>query len=183
MDPKRALVVFYSRTGATKIVGDKIARLLQCDSEELVDRRPRLGLAGYLRSGFDATFRRSADLAPTKLDPSAYDLVLIGTPIWNASVSAPIRTYLAANQARIKRVAFFCTHGSSGSAKVLEELERLCAKKPVATLVLRTTQVRFEDIDPRVRELVAAVERGMAATPSEPAMTPMPPGHDHPVHA
>lgn len=183
MDPKRALVVYYSRTGTTKIVGDKIAQLLQCDREELLDRRPRHGLRGYLRAGFDATFRRSTDLAPTKLDPSAYDLVLIGTPIWSAAVSAPIRTYLAANQARIKRVAFFCTHGSSGSENVLRQLERLCARKPVATLVLRTAHVHYEDVDPRIREFVAEVERGMTAMPSEPVTTPVPPGSGQPVPA
>jgi flavodoxin len=33
------LVVFYSRTGTTKKVGEALADLLQCDSEELIDTR------------------------------------------------------------------------------------------------------------------------------------------------
>jgi flavodoxin len=181
MDPKRALVVFYSRTGTTKIVGDKIAQLLQCDCEELVDRRPRQGLRGYLRASFDATFRLSTELAPPRFDPSAYDLVLIGTPIWNASVSAPIRTYLEANRDRMKQVAFFCTHGSSGSARVLRQLEQLAAKAPVATLVLRTSHVHYEDIDRRLHDFVDAAERGMTARRSAPGVPSGPRGHVVPV--
>jgi hypothetical protein len=31
-------------------------------------------------------------------DPNDYDLVLVGTPVWNASVSTPVRTYFAASE-------------------------------------------------------------------------------------
>ena len=51
----KPLVVFYSRTGTTKKVGEALADLLQCDSEELIDTKKRKGPLGFLRSGRDAT--------------------------------------------------------------------------------------------------------------------------------
>ena len=35
----KSLVVFYSRTGATKLVGESLAEMLDCDSEELFDTK------------------------------------------------------------------------------------------------------------------------------------------------
>ncbi len=97
-------------------------------------------------------------------DPKDYDLVVVGTPIWNASVSSPVRTYLAANHGRIPRVAFFCTHGGSGSARVLRQMSEICAQPPVATLVLRTDEVRRGAIAAQVRAFASA----LTATPTRP---------------
>lgn len=168
MDSTRALVVYYSRTGHTKIVAENIARMLRCETEELVDRGQRKGLLGYLRASLDATLGRRADLAPTKLDPSAYDLVIVGTPIWNASVSSPVRTYLMAERGRIKRLALFCTHGGGGSTRVLRQIERIAGRKPIASLVLRAAEVERGGIESRVRSFVDAAQVGREEAPSTP---------------
>jgi flavodoxin len=44
----KALVVFYSRTGATKQVAEALAESLNCDSEELIDTKKRGGPLGFL---------------------------------------------------------------------------------------------------------------------------------------
>lgn len=168
MDSTRALVVYYSRTGHTRIVGEKIAVMLGCATEELVDLKHREGLLGYLRASLDATLGRPAELAPTKHDPSAYDLVIIGTPIWNASASSPVRTYLSAHRGHIKRLAFFLTHGGGGSARAIRQLDRIAGRKPIASLVLRTAEIDRAEIDARVRSFVEASLLGREAAPSTP---------------
>ena len=168
MDTPRTLVVLYSRTGTTKIVGTKISEMLHCDVEELVDRRRRTGLVGYLRSSLDATLRRRTRLAPTSFNPAEYDLVIIGTPVWNASVSAPVRTYLAENYGRMRRIAFFCTHGGKWSERALAQMERICRKKPVTTLVLRTAEVSRGGIDAKIRTFVETARAAQTAIPSAP---------------
>jgi len=47
----KILVVFYSRTGATRTVAQKIADLVKGDLEEIKDTRNRAGILGFLRSG------------------------------------------------------------------------------------------------------------------------------------
>jgi flavodoxin len=141
MDPKRILVVYYSRTGATRALARAIRDELGCAIERIAEHRSRRGALGYLRSAFDATFRRPAVLRPMDQDANDFDLVVVGTPIWNASVSSPVRTYLAANRDHMRRIAFFCTYGGRGSAHALRQMEAIAGQPPVVTLALRTDEV------------------------------------------
>jgi len=47
----KPLVVFYSRTGTTKKVGEALVDLLQCDNEELIDTKKRTGPLGAYSLG------------------------------------------------------------------------------------------------------------------------------------
>ena len=60
----KPLVVFYSRTGTTKKVGEALVDLLQCDNEELIDTKKRTGPLGFLQSERDAARNRLTVLEP-----------------------------------------------------------------------------------------------------------------------
>jgi hypothetical protein len=94
-----------------------------------------------MRSGRDAMKKNLTKLKPAKKDPSGYDLVVVGTPVWAWNVSTPVRTYLTENKAKLKKVAFFCTQGGSGSERTFNEMQQICGKAPKATLVLLTKEV------------------------------------------
>ncbi len=98
-DP-RVLVVYYSRSGTTRKVAQCIAAALQCDSEEIVEGRSRSGILGYLRSVIEARRQTPARVALPVRDPSTYDVIVVGTPVWAWSVSSPVRAYMVANQAK-----------------------------------------------------------------------------------
>jgi flavodoxin len=136
------LIVYYSRTGTTRGVAHMLAEQLGCALEEIVDRTPRAGLVGWLRSGFDATFARVTTLGERREDPAAYDLVLIGTPVWNRSVSTPVRSYLQQNCMRLPEVAFFLTHGGIARNRVFGQMTKLAGREPVARLSV--TEAEFD---------------------------------------
>jgi flavodoxin len=138
----KTLIVYYSRTGTTKSVASEIKGLLSADMEELEDVRSRGGIGGYMRSAAEATLGIPTYLRATRKDAAAYGLVIIGTPVWNASVSSPVRTYLEANRHLLHRVAFFCTMGGRGAEKTFRQMESICGRKPIATLSLREADVR-----------------------------------------
>jgi flavodoxin len=71
--------VFYSRNGTTRKVAATISQVLKCDTEEVVDKRKRTGFFGYMRAGFDATFRRLTTIEEPKKNPNSYELIMIGT--------------------------------------------------------------------------------------------------------
>ncbi len=136
----RTLVVYFSRTGTTRHVADEIARALDADVDVIVERRSRAGILGYLRSAYEATRKRTIDIAHAARLPANYDLVIIGTPTWNASVSSPVRSYLHRYARSMHDVAFFCTCGGRGGERVIEQMTEL-SKAPRATAIFRDADV------------------------------------------
>lgn len=57
----KVLVVYFSRTGTTRHLAESIARATHGEVEELRERRSRRGPLGWLRSGYEGTYRRSAE--------------------------------------------------------------------------------------------------------------------------
>ncbi|HEX7480355.1 MAG TPA: flavodoxin [Polyangiales bacterium] len=170
MQENKILIVFYSRTGTTRRIALALAAALGCDVEEIIDHTPREGIRGYFRSGLDATLRRPAALGRLEKDPQDYDLVLVGTPVWNASPSAPVRTYLSRMRARIKNAAFFLTYGGQGSERVFRQMQGEALCRPVATLALRETEIRRG----RDREKLGAFVAQLRVFTKRPSSTPLP---------
>jgi flavodoxin len=150
----KPLVVFYSRTGATKQVGDALAETLNCDSEELLDKKKRSGPLGFVRSARDARAKKLTTLAETTHDPAIYDLVILGTPIWGGTLSSAMRTYITNNKAKFGRVAFFCTQGGTTSKPLFDEMESLCEQHPVNILALQQREVKAGAYQEKMREFV-----------------------------
>ena len=166
------LVVYYSRSGTTRRLAKMLARELDADLEEIVDDGDRRGVLGYLRSGLEAALRRVPAIHPLEHDPSTYDLVVVGTPIWNWSLSAPVRAFLDEHGKQLDRFAFFCTCGSSGSGRVFRQMRELCGKNPVAQLVVTAGTSSANDYGGRVRRFVDAAMQWISRPPQAPRAQP-----------
>ena len=75
--------------------------------EEIFDIKNRKGIAGFLSAGTDANLGRLTVLKEIKKNPSLYDLIIIGTPVWSSNISTPVRTYISLYKKDFKNVAFF----------------------------------------------------------------------------
>jgi flavodoxin len=138
----KTLLVVYSRTGTTRGVGRRIARACASAMREIKDVRSRRGPIGYLRSGFEAVKARLPAIKPLTVDPSAYDLVILGAPVWAGHIAAPMRTFLEQNKSRLRRIALFCTMGRSGSERALREMAEITGQIPLATLALVQDEIK-----------------------------------------
>ena len=156
---KKILVVFYSRTGNTKKIGEAIAKGLNCDTEQIMDVKSRMGVSGFLRSGIEAEKERLVLIKDTKKDPSAYDMVIIGSPVWASKMSSPVRTYITKNKDRFKRVAFFITCSSSENEPVFKGMEVLCGKKPLAVLLVTEKQIKSDKYAGEVQKFVSEINK------------------------
>jgi menaquinone-dependent protoporphyrinogen IX oxidase len=136
MADTRALVVYFSRTGKVRRVAQAIAEELGADGEEIVDTRNRRGPLGLLSAARDAVLRRTARIEEPVHDPAAYDLVVIGTPVWGWSPSAPVRGYLARVRGRLPDVAFFAVARGQGAGRAVRVMASLAGKEPRASLPL-----------------------------------------------
>lgn len=135
------LVVYFSRRGHTRTMARLIAAQCGAETEEIVDGIDRRGPLGYLRSVLEAVLRRPAAIQPSRYSPRDYDTVIIGTPVWAWHLASPVRAYLCRHRGRFRRVAFFCCHRGWGHGAALDEVARLCARAPAATLALSDREV------------------------------------------
>ena len=157
----KILVAFYSRTGVTRQAAQVLAECLSCDLEEIVDRRKRSGLLGWLRSGRDAWRKRLTEIEPATRDPGGYELVVLGTPVWAFTMAPAVRTYLAAHAPKLAKVAFLCTMGGSGAEKTFAAMVEAAGKRPVATLALKEKDVRAGRADEALRRFADDLRRGL----------------------
>ena len=97
--------------------------------EEIFDTKNRKGIAGFLSAGTDANLGRLTVLKEIKKNPSSYDLIIIGTPVWSSNISTPVRTYISLYKKDFKDVAFFCNRLGSDATKIFSDMENICQKK------------------------------------------------------
>ena len=150
----KTLIVYYSRTGKTRKIGQILGEELKCDAEEIFDTKNRMGFWGWLRSGRDAMRRKLTIIRPAQYSPYDYDLTIMGTPDWGGMPAPAIRTYITQNINNFKKVAFFCTYGGSGVDKVFIELEKICGQPPVALLDIRTAEVDKDLFSVKIKQFV-----------------------------
>ncbi|MBB4374150.1 hypothetical protein GGD63_006979 [Bradyrhizobium sp. cir1] len=118
---------------------------------------------GYLRSAIEARRQIPSRIAEAIRDPSLYDLVVIGTPVWGWSLSSPVRAYLLANKSRLPAVAFFCTLGGAGSDQVFGQMREIAGKHPVDCLSVTARDVASANYAARVAAFVAALQQALEA--------------------
>lgn len=134
--------MYYSRSGVTADLGRAVQDELGGDLEEIKDTRNRSGIMGYLRSGMEAALKKQAKIHPPRHEAMAYDLVVIGTPVWSHNMSTPVRAYLEQYKASFKACAFFTTCGSTGASKTLLDMESLSGRKGKAMLAINKHDYR-----------------------------------------
>lgn len=154
----QALVVYYSRGGNTRKVAEELSKELKCDIEEIQDTVNRSGPIGWLNSGRQASTKALTKLQPIKNDPAKYDLVIIGTPVWAAHVSTPVRTYITDNKDKLKKVAFLVTEGSRGDDTTVKDMEEISGKKAAGTLVVKVAEIKKGEYADKVKKFADSIK-------------------------
>lgn len=153
----KILIVYYSRTGLTKRLGEKLAAALGADQEEIKNGADRGGVIGYLKCGREAMQKALPPIGPSHFDPAVYDLVVVGTPVWAATMASPVRSYLNAQAGRIKRAAFFATQGGSGANRAFDDMAELCALAPVARLTVLSREIIKGGYDEKMQGFIKEI--------------------------
>jgi flavodoxin len=165
----KCLIAFYSRTGTSRKVARTVMSAIgqqtsfQCHLEELIDPTNREGTVGYKRSYEEALEKKLAPIKPTTYDPSAYDLVILGGPVWAYTTSCALRTYMVQNAGKVKNAAFFCTYDFSGNLATLSDMQQLAGKPPVATFYASTKEVAKGRHMQTIQNFVSSLQRAIKA--------------------
>jgi flavodoxin len=138
-------VTYYSRTNITKKLAEEIASKENADIEQIIPKVNYNGKIGYMRGGKDAISVKIIDLEPLKFNPSDYDLVYLGVPVWAGKAANPMISYIKQNEGKFNNVKFFVTAGSSGFEGTFEQMEEYVGKSPLKKLALTTKEVKKDE--------------------------------------
>lgn len=131
-----AAVVYFSATGNTKALAEKIAAAAQGDLYEIVPSEPYTSEdLNYNTDSSRANQELESDARPEiediNIDMEAYDVIILGYPIWWGECPPPVRTFLESYNLTGKTIMPFCTSGSSGISGSLAKIRELCPDSTV----------------------------------------------------
>ena len=153
-------VVFYSLDGNCALVAEEIKTQLNADLIRLQtqDEKKR-GKVGKLFWGVGMVLRRkSPPLKPYTFDPAAYDLIVIGAPVWAGSPAPPIQTFLSETNITGKKIALFvCQAGTNEGT--LEKFKAMLAGNEIVAETEFTEPAKGdgEEVKRQVAEWAATI--------------------------
>jgi len=104
-------------------VAEKIAEQLNADLCEVIDKVHKKGRMLYVKGGMAAMREKLTDIEVAK-SIDAYDLVVVGSPVWAGKIAPAIRTFLVNNNFSCKQVAFFVSIGGDKPEKTFENIRK-----------------------------------------------------------
>ena len=158
----KVLVVYYSRTGHTKLVAEHLAQKFKADLEPLADQKSRTGLFSIFSAGADAVNYKTTTLGPLKHDLKDYSIILIGGPSWFGNTTPAVRTFIAQNDLAGKKIGLFGMCHLSGVEHAILEASELIVKdkalaKKIPTLPLREGELKEEVLSKKIDAFYQAV--------------------------
>ena len=126
----KILVSYFSASGTTKNVAQKLARTLKADLFEIEPETP------YTTSDLnwnDKQSRSTIEMEDLNVRPGIarkvsnlenYDRIVLGFPVWWYTAPRIINTFLEENDLTNKRIYIFVTSGGSSSEGSMENLKK-----------------------------------------------------------
>jgi flavodoxin len=147
----KTLVAYYSRTGNTKFVAQKIAQQLGADVCEVVDKKNREGKLAYLTGGMDAKREKLTEIELSK-PVDGFDFLIVGSPVWAGKIAPAIRKFSTVANLSEKQVAFFVTLGGDNASPAFENLKKTVTPKVVAELAISAPLGKQPEAEKQVAE-------------------------------
>ncbi|MEN6341026.1 MAG: flavodoxin [Methanospirillum sp.] len=109
----RTIIVYHSHSGHTRALAERIRDGVGGDLVEVKPRTPYGLLSVYTTGGRRAGKGEADAIEPAAIDVSAYDRIVIGTPVWGGRPTPVINGAVAALQgAEGKSAVLFATCGA-----------------------------------------------------------------------
>ena len=130
----KALVLYYSQTGATQTVAQELQKVLNADIEAIELENPYTGTYAETldRVGKERESGNLPKLKALKADLAKYDVVYLGYPIWFGTYALPIASLVKEQSFEGKKIVPFCTFGSGGLEPAMADLKKHLPKAEIA---------------------------------------------------
>lgn len=125
----KKLVAYFSAGGTTKKVAEMIA---ESAGAELFEIEPKVAYTKADLNWMDKKSRSSVEMndkkfrpeiVNTAIDVNAYDVIILGFPIWWYVAPTIVNTFLETYDFSGKKIVLFATSGGSGFGNTVRELQ------------------------------------------------------------
>ena len=119
-------VVYYSMSGNTEYVAEKIAKKLEAEliKIEPVKAYPDKGAKKFFWGGKSAVMGEKPELVSYKFNLGKYDRIIIGTPVWASTFAPPVRTFISENKGIIdKKISVVACCSGGGANKTIDKMK------------------------------------------------------------
>lgn len=148
----KSLVVYFSATGTTKALAEKVAEAAGAELCEIVPKIPYTSEDLNYNSDCRANSEQQDDTARPEFEPLAvnvgdYDTVYIGYPIWWGTMPKIINTFLETYDLSGKTIMPFCTSGGSAIGSSVAAIRNLCPNADVKDGMRGTSTTAIAQIE------------------------------------
>lgn len=157
MNKKDILIAYFSRSGNTKNMAEKIAERTGGELFEIIPAEPYS--ENYNRTV--ERFRREREeearppLALHVNNMEQYNTVFVGYPNWGSDMPHVVRTFLEEYNLENKNIVPFCTSGGGGFGRSVNTLRNLCPDSNI----LEGLQVSGSQVERRNNEINRWLEK------------------------
>jgi flavodoxin len=137
----KAIIVYYSHSSNNEALAHELKHRLGCDILRIEEEKKRTGFTILL----DLVFRRDAKIKKPDVFLSDYNTVVFISPIWDAQIATPLKTFIKMEREQIKNYAFItvCGGREGQKKKITDQLTQLISKKPIIV-----TELVVKDVQP-----------------------------------
>lgn len=152
----KTLVVYFSASGITKDVAEKLAEKIGADTYQIKPVKPYTAadlnwMDKNSRSTIEMKNKSSRpEIVKDGLDVSGYDRILLGYPVWWYTAPTIINTFLETYDFSGKKIIIWATSGGSGLGKAKNDL----AKSTTATII----DGRILNNDKQIEQFIKEIE-------------------------
>ncbi|MBW3088214.1 flavodoxin [Bifidobacterium sp. 82T24] len=115
---KRMLVTYFSASGTTRTVAERLAHAIGADLKEIVPAEPYTPADldwrdSASRTSVEHAHREMRPALAEPIDVEPYDVVFVGYPLWWETAPRVVRTFLESEDWKGRTIVTFATSGSS----------------------------------------------------------------------
>jgi len=162
----RTAIIYYSMSGNTAYVAEKIAERIKTLGEVDIIRiepkkaYPDKGAKKFFWGGKSAVMRETPALQPYEFNIEKYDRIIFGTPVWASTFVPPLRTFINENpDVKDKKIAVFSCFSGGGADKAIDKMKKYVGiEKFEAELVLIDPRdKKKEEDDAKIEEFCSSL--------------------------
>ncbi|MDN5333296.1 MAG: hypothetical protein PWP59_558 [Sphaerochaeta sp.] len=119
-------VVYYSLEGHTKYLAEQLAERLGADLVPIQPKKtyPTKGFAKFFCAGRDAILKWNIALQQPLPELESYDTVVLCTPVWAGTTSAPVYSFLKQTDLSSKKLFLIATCRGGSTKRCFERMRK-----------------------------------------------------------